>query len=863
MTKALCTIFYQKKYLKTKKLHAVLIAFFVFALNVYAQQAVVSGVVLDEETGEEAPFATVALFPEGEDAPSDGTTTDLNGKFSLSKVKAGSYKLAVSFMGYTTVELPLEIFSGQRIVDLGAIAIKPVALSIEGVEVTAMERSAVSHLDRVSYRAEDFETARGGTAAELLNKLPSISVSPDGDVSVRGTTDFIVYLNGRPTQMEASMLLSQIPANSIVGIDIISVPSAAYDAQGKGGIINITTKTQTPEGLSVSATGTLGGAPWGNRTDDISGYKLNDDRYGSGLNVVYGKKGWLLQGGFSYNRREVNSDRTGSANILDPESGAYKHMIASGLKPEWYENITANFGFDKMISSKAQLSGSYFYSSRTEGRTANYLYRNFFGDANRQPIPGIPVDESYTFNPNTGIREGFFNTVNLEYSTKTDNNSGFVIGGLYETSLLTHDVNNPNIEYNPITGELGAKILHYHQRDETPLQGFRINAGYAKTFDNGYTLSLGFQPQYVNISGGFDYDTLGIANDSWGAYSDLENEIDLDRFIYAGYADLAGQYGKLSFKTGLRLEYTDQTLKIKNPDYFSLFDRTEQERFIVKQPDWFPSLHTSYQIADADRISFAASRRISRAPVKNMAPFLYRRHLEVYVVGDPQLEPEYINTIELSYGKSAGDQQFTLTGFYRGVEDAVFRVNTVFEEELVLIRTFTNAGQTTSIGGELNANLEWGRRFRLFLGGSLYHFHLKADIFGYREDHRSANWSLKGNANMMLSKQLRLVADFDIRSAEITAQGRNKMRYLANAALMYNPEKLKAWSFNLRALNILNSNTRGISARAYSSEGIQIFYQDTDFYWNGPIAEISVNYRFNWRNQSTTKQDTGFGRNEF
>lgn len=311
------------------------------------------------------------------------------------------------------------------------------------------------------------------------------------------------------------------------------------------------------------------------------------------------------------------------------------------------------------------------------------------------------------------------------------------------------------------------------------------------------------------------------------------------------------------------MEYTDQTLEIENPDYFSLFERPAQREFTTNQPDWFPSLHMAYPLSDNHRIHLAASRRISRAPVKNMAPFLYRRHLEVYVVGDPQLKPEYINTAELTYTRNIGEQQISVTGFYRDVTDAVFRVNTVFNEELILIRTFTNAGQTRSLGAELNANFEWGSQAKFYLGASLYDFRLEADIFGYREVHRSTSWNLKGNTNLLLTRDLRFVADFNIRSAEVTAQGSNKMRYIANAAMVYTPGQLGGWSFNLRALNILNSNTTGISTRAYNNEGIQIFYQDTDFYWYGPIAELTISYRFNWRNQTGMRERGSFGRDEF
>lgn len=832
-------------------------------LPAHAQQTRIKGVVSDAETQEKVPFATVAIYKPESTVPLDGITTDLEGFFMIAGMQPGQYRVAVSFIGYETSEADIEIRIGEREKDLGIISLQPIQLQLQEAEVRAMARSSVNRLDRVSYRAEDFETARGGTASELLGRLPSLTISPDGDISLRGTTDFVVYLNGRPTQLEPSVLLAQIPASSIIGVDIITVPTAGFDAQGKGGIINITTKAQLDAGLSVSANGTLGGAPWGNRTDRITGYSLRDDRYGGALNMIYAKNAWILQGGLNYSERHVNSDRRGVARIRVPGTETYKHMIASGMKPEWYENFAAHFGFDKNLSSSSQIAGSYYFGKRTEGRIANYLYNNFFGDINQNPVSGIPPQEEFTFNPNKGIRTGSFNTISLDYSLKPSDRQALSLSSVYEYSILTHDVDNPNIIFHPENNLAGEKILHYRQQDRTPLHGFRFSADYTYQLANNHILSLGFQPQLVNISGGFNYDTLGIANNQWGTYNAMENDVELHRFIYAGYFDYAGQINRLSFKAGMRMEYTDQTLEIENPDYFSLFERPAQREFTTNQPDWFPSLHMAYPLSDNHRIHLAASRRISRAPVKNMAPFLYRRHLEVYVVGDPQLKPEYINTAELTYTRNIGEQQISVTGFYRDVTDAVFRVNTVFNEELILIRTFTNAGQTRSLGAELNANFEWGSQAKFYLGASLYDFRLEADIFGYREVHRSTSWNLKGNTNLLLTRDLRFVADFNIRSAEVTAQGSNKMRYIANAAMVYTPGQLGGWSFNLRALNILNSNTTGISTRAYNNEGIQIFYQETDFYWYGPIAELTISYRFNWRNQTGMRERGSFGRDEF
>lgn len=200
----------------------------------------------------------------------------------------------------------------------------------------------------------------------------------------------------------------------------------------------------------------------------------------------------------------------------------------------------------------------------------------------------------------------------------------------------------------------GDKLRHFKQSDSTPLDAFRTFIDYEKELDNDGKLGIGFQPQFLNNSGEFRYDTLNVENDDWGTYDDLNNDIDLSRAIYAGYVDYNGSFGKLNVIAGLRLEYTDQLLKIANPDYLNIFDRPTKPEYTVKKLDWFPTLHLEYGLNENDALIFASSRRINRPPTKSMAPFLYRRHYEVYLVGDPELQPEYLTNYELSYDKKLG-----------------------------------------------------------------------------------------------------------------------------------------------------------------------------------------------------------------
>ena len=834
----------------------------IFSFNSFAQKGSITGEVFDEQNNESIPFANVALMDAGNQSLVAGAVSDENGVFNLKKVPHGFYNLIISFIGFSSDTLSQVVVNqNNQKLQLGKVHLAPSILNLAEIEIQGSATTVVTEMDRRKYRADEFEAAKGGTAVDLLNRLPSISVGPTGNVSLRGTTEFMVYLNGKPTQLEPSVLLAQLSADAIENIEVITVPTAKYDAQGKGGIINIVTKKSLLNGLTISANGLMGGAPWGNLTDKYSGYELSDLRYGGGLNYTYVKNKLTFYGGLYYNKKNVNGDRVGDARILQND-GSYYHMVASGERPEWYENYSANYGIDYRFSKKHLLSAAYYYGKRTEGRSAFYVYNNFYGDINKNPIPGIPVDEDWIYNPNTDNRYGIFHSGNIDYKVSFENNSNLSTSFLYEHSSLSRKLDNQDFAFDQPNDEVGELQEHFRQTDDTPLDGFRVSLDYNKTFDNGNVLSVGLQPQILKHYGSFSYDTLNVEQGEWGEYGDLENSFDLYRGVYAGYGDYSKKSENLEYSIGLRLEYTDQTMEMDNPNYFNIFDRPAESVYEVKQLDWFPTIHMNLTLSETSRFIVAGSRRINRPPTKNMAPFLYRRHYEVYVVGDPALEPEYVTNAELTYDKDIGNQNFSLTGFYRGTENAIFRVNTVYQEENVLIRSYTNSGNTQALGAELNSNIEIGNNITMFVGGSLYNFRVKGDIFGYKENNQSTNWSLKGNFNWKASKAFKFTADFDFKSATVTTQGANELFYLANAVITYTPPKSDNWSFALRGIDLLASNVEGLNTRAFNSEGTQIFFQEVQYNRYGPILEFGVNYAFN-SNGKKKKTKKTFGDEQF
>ncbi|MBS2213813.1 TonB-dependent receptor [Carboxylicivirga mesophila] len=846
-----------------------------WSLSMLAQTGVIKGRVVDAQSNEDIPFANVALLENGEILT--GTVTDRNGHFKLDKINAGNYSITVSFLGYDAKEInEISITQNDRVADLKSVALSSSSVSIEGVEVTATAQTVSSKIDRKTYRADDFATASGGTAVDILDKLPAVSVDGDGVVSVRGTSDFLVYINGKPTQTSASDILSQLPADQIKNVEIITVPGARYDAQGKGGIINITTQKGAFDGLSVVASGMIGGTPWTNKDDVYSRQALNNDRYNTSLSLMYNKDKLSLSGALTMQSRN-NKGR----GIIDPyiyqhpdESvsgypGSYYVLDGEGSRPKWYTNVMANAGINYQLSDNAELAASYQYSKRTSGRTANYVYKAYFADA----PDGEPYDGTLQniYNPNDIHRDGWFSNLSVDYIQHIGEQSKISTSFIYETSNLEQTIDNKEFTYD---GERyyydDTPDFHSFQSDETPLDAYRFVLDYQHKFDNGNTLNTGVQPQWIRLQGEFAYDTI-IGNGYWGdpSIESYDNSIDLKRDVYSAYVDYSGKTGKLNYVLGLRAEYMDQLMNVRSTEYFEYvygyFSEIgegrdfDQKDFQQRKFDLFPTLHAKYDINDANSLSLAASRRINRPPAKDMAPFLYRRHQEIYEMGDPLLKPEYTLNAELNYTRRFGKNNITLTGFYRGVDNAIYRVNRVAYDMGnpggVLLRSYTNAGNQTALGAEMGMNIDLMNKVKVFVGGALYDFQVIADdeLLGESRDSRSTNWNIKSNASWLITTPLKLTVDYSIKSASVTPQGESLQFEALNAAINYTPEKLRGWTFSARMLDVLGTNQAGGYTAAY--EGEQILLRRGYVYdYEGQIVELGISYSFNNKKQKSQRK---------
>lgn len=841
---------------------------FLMITSAWGQRGTVSGVVVNVSDGENIPFATVALIKAGEQAAFTGTVSDENGSFLLEKIPDGTYLVEVSFVGYSSRQLADVIIApANREIDLGTIGLEVSAIGIDGAEVRAAARTTVNKIDRITYRAADFQTARGGSAIDVLGKLPSVTIDSDNEISVRGSSDFVVYLNGKPTNTSVSVLLGQIPAEQIENIDIITVPTSRFEAQGKGGIINITTKRNTGTGLTVVATGMLGGTPWKNGTDVFSNQVRNNNRINGGLTVYYNFDKLNLHASINYSNR--NNKGIGDIytyiyqDETQPNANTWYILDGYGSRPKWDESLYTNIGFDYELGANSALSANYQFSNRNTGRTAHYKYDTYFSNSTEgDPIAGSLYE---LYNPNDNHRTGTFQNFNLDYRLRTGNDGLLTASLLYENSDLEQTIGNREYMYlgeqlysDYYSDDTGNPVFHSYQRDATPLEAYRFMVNYQKEFANGNTLELGATSQNVRLDGIYEYDTVNTATRQFDGYDYFNNTIELKRDVYAAYVDFSGSLEKLSYILGLRAEYLDQQMTVSSTRYFeevySVFSEIGRDfnetDFTQNKFDLFPSLHLRYHADEQNTVSLAASRRINRPPAKDMAPFLYRRHQEIFEMGDPLLEPEYSWNADLSYNRSLGAHNLILTGFVRSASNAIYRVNRLNYDLAntggVLLRSYTNAGNQLAAGGELGFNFFFFNRMKLFLGGSLYQFSVESNetLFGDQSNSSSLNWDAKSNLSVDIIDPLKLTVDYSYRSESVTPQGQDLPFHVLNVALNFTPDKLQGWSFYAKMLDVMGTNQSGGYTGA-TAGNTDLFRRYWVYDYEGQIIEVGATFTFN------------------
>lgn len=665
------------------KLHFTLFSFCLLlaSLPSYAQgNSSISGTVIDSLSQRPVEFANVALARPGSPTPIDGTVCDEKGEFTLSKVELGEYQLMISFIGFETRVISVTISDRRQDINVGTIIISPTSQVLEAVTVEGQKSLIEERVDRTVYNAENDLTTRGGDATDVLKRVPMLSVDLDGNVSLRGNQNILVLINNKPSTIVASSVsdaLKQIPADEIKSVEVITSPSAKYDAEGSAGIINIITKKNTLQGATLNINSGVG-----NRGSNLG---LNG-------NLRFGKMGFSLGGfGRSYYNTTGSFENEQLTRLLRDDGTVDETLNIqradtrnSGLFGSY------NLGWDYDINPKNAMAASVRFGVRNNRTFQDDLTtQRFFNDAlmastlaeneNKGAYNNIDASFNYTHYYDKPQREFAFQSM----FSRNNGNS------LFENFLLDpaerevlNRFRNDNDSYNQ---EVTLQVDY-----QTPIGSTQMFEIGGKTImrsvvsDFTSFQATGEEPYVRSVSAGFS------------------NNLNYDQDIVAGYlAYTLSLKNGYSVKAGSRYEHT----------VISAYSRTEDNIEVPSYGVLVPSVNVSKRFKNNNTLKASYNRRIQRPSIRYLNPNIQRENNLDVTVGNPTLAPEYTNNFELGYSTILKGVMLNITGFARLTNDGIqsVRVPDQLDGLAILKTTYENIGKDNAFGTSVFVNVNMGK----------------------------------------------------------------------------------------------------------------------------------------------------------
>ncbi len=655
------------------------VAVLFLSAGAFAQgNAKISGNVFDSLTQKPVQFANVALARPGSSTPIDGTICDENGEFTLSKVAEGKYQLLISFIGFETRVINVSV--NEKNVDIGRVIISPTPQVLEAVTVEGQRALIEERVDRLVYNAENDIASRGGDATDVLKKVPMLSVDLDGNVSLRGNQNILVLINNKPSSIVASSVsdaLKQIPADEIKSVEVITSPSAKYDAEGSAGIINIITKKNTLHGLTLNIN---------------SGIGLRGSNLGLNGNFRTGKMGFSL-GGFG--RSFYNT------------TGSFEN-----------EQLTRAFNDDGTMDETLNVQSA---STRNRGLFGNYSL-GWDYDINKKNTLAASVRfgvrNNNTFQDDLSTHR-YFNDVLMSSTLAANENKG-AFNNVDASFNYTHYYDKPQREfsfqsmYSRNTGTSLFENFVLNPDDESLLNRFRND-------NDSYNQEVTFQADYITPIGTTQILEFGGKNIMRKVFSDFtsyqaiadgpyepsttagfNNNLNYDQDIIAGYlAYTLSLKNGYSFKAGTRYEHT----------VISAYTKTEDDIEIPSYGILVPSVNLSKRLKNNNTLKASYNRRIQRPSIRYLNPNIQRDNNLDITVGNPELAPEYTNNFELSYSTILKGLVLNISGFARLTNDGIQSVRAPAEIEgvSVLKTTYQNIGIDNAYGSSIFLNVSAGK----------------------------------------------------------------------------------------------------------------------------------------------------------
>ncbi len=763
---------------------------------------IIRGVVSDSKSNVPLPYTSIVLNNQRDSSFVMGTIAAEDGGFILEKVPYGNFYLEVKFIGYEKTIIPdIAVTTEQKEKNVGIIKIVEASKQLEEVTVTA-ERSAVEYrLDKKIVQVSENLNAMGGSAAQALTNIPSITVDIDGNVSLRGSSNFTVLIDGKPSPLEGSDALRQIPASAVENIEIITNPSAKYDPDGLSGIINIITKKSALDGVSGIVNTSIG---TGNkyRGDFLINYK--DEKFSAFLGADY-----------------TDESRAGKINVsqMTTINDTAKYVDHSGSGPFTRKGYTFKGGIGYNLNEKSSISleGNYGYGSFS--RSSNENFKEY-------TIPSSII-KYYKLNESDSRYEDFY-SLTLNYEKLFSNKDHKLTSYLYyanEWGGSDEHIDQYVTDENWNINDPDPYLIYVNEPGKESELRFQID--FSKPIGTEGKIESGYQMRNDQEKESYFFNEWNNDLNDWIDNPNFTNALVFRRNIQAAYGLYANKLLGFDYQLGLRGEYTFRSVKNDKAD-----NPSELERF-----DYFPTVHISRKIGKDDQAQINYSRRIRRPQGRDLDPFVNYMSPNTVRVGNPDLLPEYVDSYELNFQKGLGKSWVSLETYYRLTHDAMTRVTEV-KEDGTRILTMDNLNEEQAMGAELMLNFIANKWFNLNLSGNMYKFQLFGTVMDADVSNSSTNYDSRFNANFRITPTTKFQVQGFYQGPTVTAQGSREDFLMTSAAVKQDffKEKLSA---TLQIQDIF-----GTASSSFASIG-ENFYDKISMKRESQVVMLTLGYRIN------------------
>lgn len=708
-----------------------------------SKPARVTGIVIEEGSRVPLEFANIALYREADSTLVSGGITNERGHFELRGVDNGKYFLEANFIGFEKSEVNDIVIDGRnREVDLGRIPISPSTVEIGDVTVVAEKPQVEFKLDKKVVNVSQVISAIGGTAVDVLENTPSVQVDIEGNVSVRGSSNFTVLIDGRPSVLDGSDALRQIPSSALESIEIITNPSAKYEPDGMAGIINLVTKKNSLNGFSGIVNASVGtGDKY--RGDIMLDYRTEKFKYMIGAD-------WRDQTNYGSmsSRRETFTNDTVSFLNIDGSRDFIRsgHNFKAGI--EWYPGSKSTLSLLGEFGKSINNSGG-------DGQTVQFTQ------------PESSGWKSITEETSQRVSDFYSLTLNFQHNFNSDGHK--LEAMLYYSGEESSDI---EAESEILTDENFIPTNQYLERvfaEETEEEEeMRFKLDYSYPFSETGRIEAGLLSRIDKEIEGLTFEVFDEETNTWEVREDYTNVTDFRRDIHAGYATFSHGIGNFQLMAGFRGELTRRAIENTNNDEVS-----ELNRF-----DIFPTFHSSYKLGESNELMASYSRRIRRPSGRDLDPNPNYMNRYTIRIGNPDLEPEYTDSYELGILKRFGRSYLSLDGFHRITNNKIEGFE-VFEDDIFYLYS-DNFNRDYATGAELTGNVFFTKWLLVNASTSLYNYRITGEVNGVSVDRKSTNWNGRLNTTLNFSENSRMQLNGFFRGPSVSAQGESKGSFYTN-----------------------------------------------------------------------------------